>query len=402
MFNSMRSVAESILRENDRGLYTIPSARLYPHQWAWDSAFAAVGWAHLDLERACVELETLLGGQWEDGRVPHILFHQDTPDYFPGPGAWGAGGSSSITNPPVWTLAAEKLLALGVNKDRLRAWLPALDRSHQFLGAHRDPLGWKVVATAHPWENGQDNCPAWDEPLLAVDSETAPPFQRVDKGRVEDAAQRPTDIQYKRYMALVQAFIENGYQMADFAVYDPFFTTMTILAEEALGRMGEVLGYETEAFQRAAALRQGLESRLWSEEHGRYGYYDARGERYLYPHTIGSVAPAILGQSVQGYDLIRKSLRTDFATPWGLPSVAPSSPYFDPVRYWRGPSWININWLFRGVLGTDFARQTLQLVKKTGYWEYFHPLTGKGLGADRFTWTAALVLDLLHEGEWNE
>ena len=97
MFNSMRSVAESILRENDRGLYTIPSARLYPHQWAWDSAFAAVGWAHLDLERACVELETLLGGQWEDGRVPHILFHQDTPDYFPGPGAWGAGGSSSIT-----------------------------------------------------------------------------------------------------------------------------------------------------------------------------------------------------------------------------------------------------------------------------------------------------------------
>jgi hypothetical protein len=72
------------------------------------------------------------------------------------------------------------------------------------------------------------------------------------------------------------------------------------------------------------------------------------------------------------------------------------------VCYWRGPSWININWLFRGVLGTDFARQTLQLVRKTGYWEYFHPHTGKGLGADRFTWTAALVLDLLHEGEWNE
>ena len=168
MLNSMRSVAESILRENDRGLYTIPSARLYPHQWAWDSAFAAVGWAHLDPERACLEIETLLAGQWEDGRVPHILFHQDTPDYFPGPVAWGAGGSSSITNPPVWTLAAEKLLDLGVNKDRLRAWLPALERSHQFLSAHRDPLGWNVIATAHPWENGQDNCPAWDEPLLAV------------------------------------------------------------------------------------------------------------------------------------------------------------------------------------------------------------------------------------------
>ena len=402
MSDSMRAVAASILRENDRGLYTIPSGRLYPHQWAWDSAFAAIGWAHLDLERACVELETLFAGQWEDGRIPHILFHQDTPDYFPGPTAWGAGGSSSITNPPVWTLAAERLLTLGADEDRLRGWLPALEASHRFLLENRDPLAWNLIATAHPWENGQDNCPAWDQPLLAVDPEAAPPFERVDKGRVEDAAQRPTDIQYKRYMALVHSFRQNGYKMADFAVYDPFFTTLTILAEEALARMAETLGYQTDASRRAQALRRGLEEKLWSEQLGRYRYYDARGGRYQQSHTIGSLAPAVLGKSILGYDRLRESLMGEFATPWGLPSVAPSSPNFDPVCYWRGPSWINLNWLFRHVVGKELGAQTLRLVTNTGYWEYFHPLTGKGLGADRFTWTAALVLDLLNEGEWSE
>jgi hypothetical protein len=28
--------------------------------------------------------------------------------------------------------------------------------------------------------------------------------------------------------------------------------------------------------------------------------------------------------------------------------------------------------------------------------EYFDPLTGEGLGADEFSWTAAALLDILH------
>jgi hypothetical protein len=36
-----------VLRTNDRGTWTRPSPRLYPHQWSWDAAFVAIGWAHL-------------------------------------------------------------------------------------------------------------------------------------------------------------------------------------------------------------------------------------------------------------------------------------------------------------------------------------------------------------------
>lgn len=35
---------------------TLPSPHLYPHQWSWDAAFVAIGYAHYDLQRAKDEL----------------------------------------------------------------------------------------------------------------------------------------------------------------------------------------------------------------------------------------------------------------------------------------------------------------------------------------------------------
>ncbi|HVH45739.1 MAG TPA: hypothetical protein VM925_25475, partial [Labilithrix sp.] len=107
---TLRASAEAVLQANDRGGYTIPSAKLYPHQWNWDSAFAAIGWAHLDPRRAARELHMLLRGQWKDGLVPHIVFNPAAAHYEPGPATWqtdGAPGAptnaqaSSITQPPV-------------------------------------------------------------------------------------------------------------------------------------------------------------------------------------------------------------------------------------------------------------------------------------------------------------
>ena len=62
--------ARTVLRTNDRGGYTVPTARLYPYQWNWDSAFCAMGFATFDEARAWREIERLLEGQWDDGLVP--------------------------------------------------------------------------------------------------------------------------------------------------------------------------------------------------------------------------------------------------------------------------------------------------------------------------------------------
>ena len=71
----------AVLARNNVGGWTKPAPRLYPHQWSWDAAFIAIGLAHTDPDRALREIEHLFSAQWGDGRVPHIVFDPNAPDY---------------------------------------------------------------------------------------------------------------------------------------------------------------------------------------------------------------------------------------------------------------------------------------------------------------------------------
>ena len=76
--------AKQILLNNRRTGYTLPTnSKLYPAQWNWDSAFIALGYSHFNLNFAINEINTLLKGQWKDGMIPHILFHDKNTKYFP-------------------------------------------------------------------------------------------------------------------------------------------------------------------------------------------------------------------------------------------------------------------------------------------------------------------------------
>jgi hypothetical protein len=58
--------------------------------------------------------------------------------------------------------------------------------------------------------------------------------------------------------------------------------------------------------------------------------------------------------------------------------------------------WINTNWLLAQVpeLRAAAAAEIAALIDAAGFREYYDPMTGEGLGARDFTWSAALALDL--------
>ena len=93
--------ARAVLEANWLGHGTSPSLQLYPHQWSWDAACIAMGYASWYQSRAEQELRSLFAGQWRNGLLPHIVFTEGA-SYFPGPRLLGdralAGGSRAASD----------------------------------------------------------------------------------------------------------------------------------------------------------------------------------------------------------------------------------------------------------------------------------------------------------------
>src|SRR5262249_26575292 len=188
-----------------------------------------------DGDRALAELEYLTRGQWPDGMIPHIIFHRPSDTYFPGPGVWGteartrAGGppTSGLTQPPVFATALRfvwEAMPAGrgrAERERVFRLYRAALAWHRWWISARDPQTTGLVAVLHNWETGSDNSPAWDAALARVPTTTSAPIRRRDTGHV-DPAMRPTDLEYHRYIHLVDAYRGAGWDPARQWAVAPF------------------------------------------------------------------------------------------------------------------------------------------------------------------------------------
>lgn len=431
--------AKRVLIKNNQGEWTIPAGGLYPHQWLWDSCFISIGLRHISPQRAAAELQLLLRGQWTNGMMPHMIF---TPEHFKLddsslwsskniPGSPIGLATSGITQPPLLAEATQRvadLLPLRERKAFLLTMVPAIIRYHEWLYRERDPEANGLVLLFHPWETGLDNSPAWIEELRKVHTPhwvklmDLLAIDRWFKWLRRDTLRVPADQRMKTsdLLRLYHAAMDlrrRGFDATrilrhprrHFIVESVSFNSILIRNNQILAELAESIrldlpGWLIERFKLAA---KGLDV-LCDPKTGVCYHRNFDTKQIEEEPTISLFMPLYAGtlSKKQAEQLVRKLKDKDsFWLPYPVPSAPKNSQYFSEKRYWQGPTWLNTNWLIVDGLKrygyTEEARyiaeKSIELVEKSGSYEYFSPLDGKGYGANDFSWTAALAIDFVKQ-----
>lgn len=403
----VRSEATRILARNRRTghadwngrdyAYVVPSPGSYPFQWFWDSCFHAIALTHVNLDWAREELLTLINGAQPDGFIPHqILWEKDR---YPEAVArqsenFGARYTSTSIQPPVLAVAIERVFRATGDDDFLSRCLPPAIAFHRWLADVRDPDGDNLIAIIQPDESGIDASPKFD-PLMDYPKDNndlvrwiAQLYARYAPLRLDDRAILALDL---------------------FNVEEVLTNVFHILGMLAIARLADDESVSTEFTGRAARAQEALIAKCWDEESG--AFYDLAGaaETPLRVLTIASLAPLALPTLPRPIvERLVAHLRDpeSFALPYPVPSVSAREPSFMPGDargfIWRGPSWINSNWLIGEGLrahGFEDLRQqltdaTCALVEQSGFREYYHPYTAEGFGSRDHSWST-IVVDML-------
>ena len=388
---AVRRVCDSTLRRNWReGMraadgvpfaYTCPSPGHYPWQWYWDSCFTAISWRHFDPSRSRRELESLLAAQREDGFIGHTIFWNT-------PLTGRRRFTYNVTSPdaPMTASIQPPLLAwawrIAVGDP---AGVPAIARHYDWLADHRDLDGDGLVWIVQPDESGLD---------------ASPQFDPIWRWRAHD---RPG------FLLLLRRNRRLGYDLRRIAAAggpvccEVATNVLYSLSLMALGRPSLTGAIVERMYNRDTGLFEPL---------ARPAAHPSR--RRPYTLTWAALSPLALPDLPEeiGRRLVEKHLLDErrFWLPVPPPSVPPTEPSYSTRedgflwirRYWRGPTWINSAWMvWLGLrrLGYDEPADTLAdrittTILAQGLREYYHPYTGRGMGAADFAWSS-LVMELL-------
>lgn len=361
--------------------YTAPAVPKYPHQWLWDSCFAAIILAEIDPERAKREIRTLLSGQRVDGFLPSILIWENRwLEKIPPASLLFDGWRSRLTQLPVVAQAIEKIYEATGDDKFLTEVLPKAEKFYLWLARERDFDSDGLVAIIHPWE-ATDDSPAFDKILLG-ETEMRPSPLRV----------------YWQFYKLLWD-LRKGKRR--FEVESVMFNCLFAQGLRILSM------WKTEFEKKADRVEEAILKNCFDTE--TEFFFDNGGAKVK---TIGGLFPLILDQVPKKIldGLVKRYLLDpeEFWLPYPVPFVAKSEKEFNPennVLLWRGPTWVNTNWLLIKGLekhgSTNVAKKlkekTMEMVEKSGLWEMYNPLTGKGEGQKDYTWSG-LAVDLVKLG----
>lgn len=367
--NNWRIPAGEIEHE---GLFPSYHYRWFNGFWSWDSWKHAVGLSYYNLPLAKEQIKLMFKFQNDDGFVADCVYRDTTIE----------AHNYRDTKPPLSAWAVAKIYEKDKDIEFVKYMYPKLKKYHYWWYNKRDhdqdgiceygSTDGSLIAAK--WESGMDNAIRFDNSKILQNSEGA--------------------------YSLDQESIDlNAYLYAE----------KLFLSELAIALDNE----DSKTYlQEAETLKQIIQTQFYDEEDG--WFYDTNLEGNLFIKGEGSEGWTALwanaATKAQAEQVKNRMMNPKkFFTKVPFQTMSADHEKFDPLKgYWRGPNWLDQAYF--GIKGLrnygyieDADKATIQILKGANgilekgiaIRENYHPLTGKGLHAHNFSWSAAHIIMML-------
>jgi glycogen debranching enzyme len=333
----------------------MPSMIHYVGVWQWDAFFHAMAYSYVDQKLAEDQLRILLDHQREDGMIPDALHDEGVVMRLNLP---NSTEEVDVTKPPLIAWAALKLYAASGHRDFLDEIYEPVVRWSDWWFKKNDDDNDGIIQYNHPNSSGLDDNPLWDEGM---------------------------------------------------PVESPDLNTYLVMQCDALSEIAVILGLPEDAASWRAqgeALTKRMIAQLWDEQAGVFwAMHKDKPVQVLTPFNLYPLLTGRLPREMTERLVGHLLTGDEFWTKYPIPSVAHRDPKFNPNQMWRGPTWVNINYLFiEGLarcgypdLARDLRDKTLELLmRRDDIYEYYNPDTGEPppQAASVFGWSSAVFIDL--------
>lgn len=346
--------------------------------WAWDSWKHAFALAGIDSELAKNSIRSMFDYQDEFGMVADCIF----PD--------SSENNWRNTKPPLAAWAVLEIYRQKLDTAFVVEMFPKLIKYHNWWYLHRDHNNNGLceygstdgTLLAAKWESGWDNAVRFDSAKLLQNNEKAWSMN-----------QESVDL--------------NSY----------LYVEKKCLAglAKVCGRNSLADSIEVDAIKLAALIQKFM----WDDVQGFYFDIDIDTKKHIRVLEPSGWIPLWAGiANKEQAKLIRDHIMnpSEFNTYVPFPTVAANNSRFNPEKgYWRGPVWLDQAYFaINGLRKYGYNNEADSLMVKIfrnceglldpnkPIRENYHPLTGKGLNAEHFSWSAAHILMMIRESSPNK
>jgi putative isomerase len=177
---------------------------------------------------------------------------------------------------------------------------------------------------------------------------------------------------------------------------------------DGLEYIADILGLSEES-QKYASKKSELKNKineiLYDKENNYYCDYNYKRKRFTGKISPASFMPLFVGiaDKEKAVHMSEFAISPEWFFP-GIPTISYNSRKYNSAFYWRGPCWLNTAYFtIKGLFDYGYSELALMLIDKVLGWclmeeeyrEYYDSLTGKGLGAKSFGWSAVFAIELV-------